>query len=169
MRHMIEGQSPYIARQHRLADLVAAIQVMGTYKYSGRKVESWAKILGEKPKSADTWLMVFNEHPEFFRAGVDDAGFQTLALRRAQPRVYNTRTREEMTLEQLKAVPRDNRSHISRRPLSSEQILSLIDVAVKLHTQAIARRQELRWWVVMLIGLTSSFVGAFVAAIINGG
>jgi hypothetical protein len=166
---MIERQSPYIARQQRLADLVAAIQVMGTYRYSGRKVNSWAKILGEKPKSADSWLIVFNEHPEFFRAGVDDAGFQTLALRRAQPRIYNTRTREEMTLEQIQAIPKERRSHISRRPLSSEQILSLVDVAVKLHTQAIARRQELRWWVVMLIGLASSFVGAFVAALIKAG
>ena len=165
---MIERQSPYIAHQHRLADLIAAIQVMGTYRYSGRKVQSWARILGEKPKSADSWLAVFNEHPEFFRAGVGDAGFQTLALRRAQPRVYDTRTREEMTLEQLRAVPRDRRNHISRRPLSSEQILSLVDVAVKLHTQAIARRQELRWWAVMLIGVASSFVGALVAVLIKG-
>ncbi|MGR6738695.1 hypothetical protein [Pseudomonas chlororaphis] len=165
---MIEGQSPYIARQHRLADLVAAIQVMGSYKYSGRKVESWAKILGEKPKSADSWLEVFKQHPEFFRAGVEDSGYQTLALRRAQPKIYNTRTREELSAEQLTLIPQNDRSHISRRPLSSEQILSLIDVAVKLHTQAIARRQELRWWVVMLIGLASSFVGAFVAALIKG-
>lgn len=164
---MIEGQSPYIAKPHRLADLVAAIQVMGTYKYSGRKVDSWAKILGEKPKSAESWVVVFKQHPEFFRAGVEDAGFQTLALRRAQPKIYNTRTREELSPEQLRAIPKGARSHISRRPLTSEQILSLVDVAVKLHTQAIARRQELRWWVVMLIGLVASFVGAFVAALIK--
>lgn len=37
---MIERQSPYVASQYRLADLIAAIQVMGTYRYSGRKVDS---------------------------------------------------------------------------------------------------------------------------------
>ncbi|NWL17351.1 N-carbamoyl-L-amino acid amidohydrolase [Pseudoalteromonas sp. Scap03] len=166
---MIEKQSPYLAHQHRLADVIAAIQVMGTYRYSGRKVESWANLLGEKPKSANDWQSIFNEHPEFFRAGIGDDDFQSLVVRRAQPRVYNTQTEEVITVEQFKALPKDNRSHISRLPLSSEQILALIDVAVKLQTQAVVRRKELRWWVPVVIGVLSSLVGVFVGAAIKGG
>jgi hypothetical protein len=140
---------------------------MGTYRYSGRKVGAWAKTLGEKPKSAPTWLTVFKDHPEFFRADVDAGGFQTLALRRAQPRVFNTKTKEEITLEEFRKIPKDQRRHFSRRPLSTEQILSLVDVAVRLQTQAVMRKQELRWLVVVFFGLLSSFVGAFVGAIIK--
>lgn len=161
---MIEPQSPYLDHQHRLADLVAAIQVMGTYRYSGRTVESWTQILGEKPKSAQTWLAIFQEHPEFFRAEVDQAGFQTLALRRAQPRVYNTKTDTVITLQEFYGLPADQRAHISRKPLSSEQILSLVDVAVKLQTQAIVRRQEKRWLVVFVLGLLGTAVAAFIGA-----
>lgn len=165
---MIERQSPYIAHQSRLADVIAAVQVMGSYRYSARSLEAWAELLGEKPRSADGWLTVFNEHPEFFRAGVDEDGLHTLALRRAQPRVYNTQTNEEITVKEFRALPEGQRSHISRRPLSSEQILSLIEVAIKLQSQAVLRRQELRWWLSHVIGVLSLLVGVFVGAAVKG-
>ncbi|AXS88629.1 hypothetical protein ACN5ZH_000305 [Pseudomonas aeruginosa] len=161
---MIEPQSPYLSHQHRLADLVAAIQVMGTYSYSARTIDSWAEILGQKPRSGSSWASIFNEHPEFFRVGLEEDGLHTLALRRAQPRVYNTQTGEEITVAQFKAIPQGERSHFSRRPLSSEQMLSLIDVAVKLHTQAAVRRQELRWWVSVVVSVLAGLVGAMIGA-----
>ncbi|WP_313271700.1 hypothetical protein [Stenotrophomonas sp.] len=161
---MIEPQSPYLSHQHRLADVIAAIQVMGAYTYSARRIDSWAELLGLKPRSAESWSILFNEHPEFFRAGLDKDGRHTLALRRAQPRVYNTQTGEEITVEQFKATPKGERSHFSRRPLSTEQMLSLIDVAVKLHTQATVRRQELRWWVSVVISALAGLVGAMIGA-----
>ncbi|UUQ64505.1 hypothetical protein NLK61_25395 [Pseudomonas fuscovaginae UPB0736] len=161
---MIEPQSPYLYHQHRLAEVVAAIQVMGTHVYSARTIGSWAEILGQNPKSASSWAAIFNEHPEFFRADLEEGGLHTLASRRAQPRVYNTQTGEEITVAQFKAIPQGERSHFSRRPLSSEQILSLIDVAVKLHTQAAVRRQELRWWVSLVVGALAGLVGAMIGA-----
>lgn len=164
---MIERQSPYLKHQHRLADVVAAIQVMGSYRYSGRTVKAWSKIMGEKPVSASNWLEVFEQHPEFFRADVGKTGNQSLVLRRAQSRTYDTRSGSLITMQQFFNLPAAQRKHISRLPLTSEQIVSLIDVAVKLHTQAIARRKELRWWVAMIIGLLSSFTGAFVASLIQ--
>lgn len=161
---MLEKQSPYLSQQHRLADVIAALQVMGTYTYSARKIEAWSRIIGEKPRSADSWLIVFNEHPEFFRAGLSKNELHTLALRRAQPRVYDTQTGNELTVAEFKAIPKGQRSHISRRPLSAEQLLSLVDVAVKLHTQATVRRQDLRWWVSIIIGSLASLVGAIIGA-----
>lgn len=165
---MRELQSPYVTEQHRLADVIAALQVMGTYRYSAWSVESWAELLGEKPRSAETWLAVFNDHPEFFRSGVEDDGLQTLALRRAQPRVYNTKTNEEITIAQFKELPAEGRSHISRRPLSSQQITSLIEVAVKLQSKAFARRQELRWWVPHVMSIVTLLVGLAAGAFLKG-
>lgn len=72
---MIEPQSPYLSHQHRLADVVAAIQVMGIYSYSARTIDSWAEILGQKPRSASSWGSIFNEHPEFFGRDWKKMGF----------------------------------------------------------------------------------------------
>jgi hypothetical protein len=165
---MSEPQSPYVTNQHRLADVIAALQVMGTYSYSGRSVEAWGKLLGEKPRSAETWLEVFNDHPEFFRSGVEDDGFHTLALRRSQPRVYNTKTNDEITVAQFKDLPEVERSHISRRPLSSQQLTSLIELAIKLQSQAFARRQELRWWVPHVFSVVSLLIGLAAGVFLKG-
>lgn len=164
---MRETQSPYVTRQNRLADIVVALQVMGTYRYAARSIESWAELLGEKPRSVGTWLEVFNDHPEFFRSGVEDDGLHTLALRRAQPRVYNTKTNEEITVAQFKELPAEARAHISRSPLSPQQINSLIEVAVKLQSQAFARRQELRWWIPHVMSVVTLLVGLAAGALLK--
>ena len=163
---MLEKESPYIANQYRLADVLAAIQVMGTYRFSGRTVEAWSELLGKHPRSADTWLSVFQEHPEFFRVE-GSAGYQTLVLRRSQPRVYDTTADSEISRTEFSQLPQNRRSHISRKPLLPEQILALADLAVKLHSQALERRRELRWWIIALVTTASSFVGALVAATVK--
>lgn len=160
---MVEKQSHYLAHKDRLIDLVAAIQVLGTYRFAARTVESWAEILGEKPRSANSWVTIFNEHPEFFRASIDEEGYYSLALRRAQARTFNTRTSEVITVEQFRNLPDSERAIYSRKPLTSEQILSLVEVAVKIQDRAVARRQELRWWVQVVITTLSSLVGALIA------
>lgn len=161
-------ESPYVTNPHRLADVIAALQVMGTYQYSARSVEGWSELLGKKPRSADSWLEVFKDHPEFFRAGLEDQGLHTLALRRAQPRVYNTKTNEEITVAEYKELPADGRSHISRRQLSSQQIISLIETAIKLQSQAFARRQEFRWWVPHAMSIATLLIGLVAGAVIKG-
>ena len=165
---MPDPESPYVTRPQRLADVMAALQVMGTYRYSARSVVSWAELLGEKPRSAETWLEVFNDHPEFFRAGLEEEGLHTLALRRSQPRIYNTKTDEEITITQLKELPANGRSHISRRPLSPQQITSLIETAIKLQSQAFARRQELRWWIPHAMSVVTLLIGLIAGAVIQG-
>jgi hypothetical protein len=58
--------SAYLKNPRRLADLIAAIQVLGTYKFSSRAAEKWKKRLGRTPVSAGNWTGIFQEHPEFF-------------------------------------------------------------------------------------------------------
>ncbi len=161
---MLEKQSPYLSHQNRLSDVIAAIQVMGVYRHSARKIEAWVELLGNKPKSADNWLKIFNEHPEFFRAGLDEDGFHTLVLRRAQPRTYNTKTGDEISIKEFKALEQSARKQYSRRPLSTEQILALIDAAAKLQTQATIRRQELRWWVSIVVTALAALAGSIIGA-----
>lgn len=56
--------NPYL-KDYRLADVIAELQIMGTYPWAKRKVVSWTKKLG-KHKSGENWKDVFEDHPEFF-------------------------------------------------------------------------------------------------------
>lgn len=164
---MSKAESAYLKHHARLQDVIAAIQVMGTYRYSARSIESWSALLGEKPQSALTWLMVFNDHPEFFRAGIDEDDLHTLAIRRAQPRLYDTKNHTAISLEVFAALPKDGKSHISRTPLSSGQIASLVEIAVKLHAEAVTRKRESRWWVHIAIPAVSSLLGVVLGAYVS--
>jgi hypothetical protein len=164
---MSKAESVYLKHHARLQDVIAAIQVMGTYHYSARSIEAWSALLGEKPQSATTWLTVFNEHPEFFRAGVDEDDLHTLAIRRAQPRLYDTKSHAAISPKAFAALPKDNRSHISRTPLSSGQIASLVEIAVKLHAEAVTRNRESRWWAHIAIPALTSLLGVVIGAYLS--
>ena len=154
---MIEKQSAYLKHQSRLSDVVAAIQILGTYKFASRKIEEWEKALGRTPASAITWLEVFREHPEFFR--INDEWI-SLVWRRASEKTFDTRTGQELTKEQLDRLTTDEQRKVTRAPLTTDQVTALIEVAIKLQGQAIARRSELRWWVPLLIGAIGVAIGA---------
>lgn len=60
-------KSPYLINENRLADVIAAIRVMGTYKFYKLSFAGWSdRIYGDEPK-AECWKNIFIEHPEFFR------------------------------------------------------------------------------------------------------
>jgi len=59
---MKSTKSPYL-KENRLADVVAAIQVMAVYPWASRQVDAWTKKLGDT-LSADSWSTVFREHPK---------------------------------------------------------------------------------------------------------
>jgi hypothetical protein len=63
----MNDKSPYLKHSSRLADIITAIQVMGSYPQRvSRKLEKWEKRLGA-PISAPKWDDIMKEHPEFFR------------------------------------------------------------------------------------------------------
>jgi hypothetical protein len=59
--------SPYLSDLNRLADVIAAIQVMGTYKFYKLDFKGWADRISGQSSNADYWRIIFEEHPEFFR------------------------------------------------------------------------------------------------------
>lgn len=154
---MIERQSPYLAHADRLTDVVAMLQIMGTYKFASREVDNWSESIGRGPLSAKSWREVFEQHPEFFRIRDD---FISLVWRRASERLYDTATGKEITRAEAEGLSEEARGQLSRAPLTPEQVTSLIEVAIKLQTQAISRRQELRWWVPVLVGAIGVAIGA---------
>lgn len=156
-------ESPYIANPNRLADLIAAIQILGTYRFASRPIEKWEKRLGRIPVSAADWKVVFAQHPEFFTTQGDDI---SLVWRRSRERNYDTFTRSLLSREDaMKLAQEESEDHelrLSRPPLDTAEISQLVDIAIRLHEREINHAQERRWWitaVLAVIGLIISVAG----------
>ena len=65
------SKSPYLKDDHRLADVIAAIQAMGTYKYYKLDFAGWSSRISGDETQDNLWRKVFEEHPEFFRLDSD--------------------------------------------------------------------------------------------------
>jgi hypothetical protein len=62
---------PYLDNPQRLADVIAAIQAMGTYKFYKLTFKGWAERIVADESEAEHWKTVFEDHPEFFRLDTD--------------------------------------------------------------------------------------------------
>ena len=158
--------SPYLVKNGRLADVIAALQALGSYEWASRKVERWHEKLGD-PRSAEDWSEIFEAHPEFFRLNGDWA---SLRWRHAYDRVYVPGERELSSVEVEQMSKADKDEQLSRRPLTSNQIQALMTTAIDLHSRSIAHQQEVRWWVayatqvsVAVFGLLGVALGALLA------
>jgi hypothetical protein len=135
-----ELRNPYL-KTSRLQDVVAALQLLGSYKKYKLSAEGWEPVLENRPLSADSWMTIFGEHPEFFRT--NDKALVSLMWRRA--------------------MPHDNDS---REPLSQEQLSTLITAALEFHAKALEQERDRRWWLPLLAALTA-FAGALLGACIS--
>lgn len=126
----------------RLADLIAAIQVMGTYRFAVRRIDRWQRRLGRVPTSAGTWIEVLGQHPEFFTV-IRDASAQSalnpnvsLVWRRSKERNYDTYTHavlpREVAIQVAVADPEEEAKQLSRPPLDSDEISMLVNLAVSM-------------------------------------
>jgi hypothetical protein len=150
----------YLRNPARLADLIAAIQVLGTYKFSSRPAERWLNRLGRKPVSAEAWIEIFESHPEFFTR--DNQNLVSLVWRRNKERNYDTHERRILSHQEaqaLKAIdPEVTAERLSRPPLDTDEISKLIDIAISLHEREIKHHQERRWWYAAVIGAAGVLV-----------
>ena len=159
---MLEN-SPYLSHPRRLSDVIAAIQVLGVYPYASRGVEKWLSTVGRPPLSSETWLQVFDEHPEFFRVKPGkDGSFASLVWRRAQPKTFAPELGRHLTHEELEKTDDDTSEVLSttNEPLSPSQVTALVEVAIKLHTVALSQKQDRRWWLAPLAALAGVILGA---------
>ncbi|WP_299385991.1 N-carbamoyl-L-amino acid amidohydrolase [uncultured Lacinutrix sp.] len=158
--------SPYLSNQNRLADVIAAIQVMGSYKFYKLNFSDWADRISGDLNEADKWGKVFIEHPEFFR--IDQTKKKaSLVWRRNHPKNYNVDTRNEITKADFLALSDEKKTRISRSPLSNNDISMLIESAISLHSRALQLKQDSRWWIPIVIGVIAGVV-SFIANKVMG-
>jgi len=155
-------KSPYVATSDRLADVIAAIQAMGVYKYHLRTFDHWAQAISGDASKGAHWRTVFEEHPEFFRLDTERER-ASLVWRRQLPKRFDVDAERQLSKEELATLPPEARKRVSRAPLSPSDIKTLVDAAINLHTRAVEIQREGRWW----IPLASSAIGGLIGAILG--
>jgi hypothetical protein len=157
-----QPNSPYLVDTNRLADVIAAIQAMSTYKFYKLTHEEWADRMSANKDQAQKWREVFEQHPEFFR--LDSARERaSLVWRRQFPRRYDVDKGRVLTDEEYASLNEQTSLRISRLPLGAAEIKTLIDTAVNLHSRALEHQKDRRWWVALASaggGIAGSLIGA---------
>jgi hypothetical protein len=156
------SESPYL-KNRRLEDIIAAIQAMGVNPWAGSK--DWGKKLGD-PLSADTWDAIFSQHPEFFRRS---EGWATLRWRYTYDKTYNAPKHRDLSAEEINQLTPDEKENLTHKPLTADQIETLIKTAIELHSRAIAYQEEMRWWKPVWISGLLAVLGALIGALATFG
>lgn len=154
--------SPYLADTRRLADVIAAIQVMGTYKFYWQDFAGWAERISGDAQQAAYWRNIFEDHPEFFRLDGERQG-AALVWRRQLPKRFHVDEERRLSAAETLALDEAGMERVSREPLSAHDIRSLIDTAVGLHSRALDQQKERRWWLPLVTAVAALF-GAVLGA-----
>ena len=159
-------KSPYLSNEGRLADVVAAIQAMGTYKFYKLDFEVWADRITANPKQAYYWKNVFEQHPEFFRLD-SERKKASLVWRRQYPKRYHVDLEKRLSTDEVDKLSEDQKKRVSRDPLNAEDIKALVDTAINLHSRALESERERKWWIPLVSGV-GALVGAILGAFLRG-
>jgi hypothetical protein len=158
------ANSSYFNEPNRLAEVISAIQVMGTYKFYKLDFAQWADRISGDANQADHWKTVFEEHPEFFRLDAG-RGRSSLVWRRTYPKLYDVDREEKISRDQFFQLSDEKKARISRSPLNNSDISTLISAAVQLHSRALEHQQDKRWWISGVVGLLGVILGACIQAL----
>jgi hypothetical protein len=158
-----QSDSPYLLNDGRLGDVIAAIQTLGTYKFYKLDFAGWADRIGGDEEQADYWRKVFEEHSEFFRL---DSKRQRASLvwRRQHQKLFDVDLSQTISREKYKSLTDEQKARISRLPLSSSEIATLVNTAINLHSRALENKKDQRWLVTALIGLAGVILGAWISS-----
>jgi len=155
------GESPYLRDDHRLADVIAAIQTMGTYKFYMLDFSGWSNRINGDESQAGHWKQVFEEHPEFFRLDPDRER-ASLVWRRQHQKLFNVDTEQKISREEFRRLSDEEKKRVSRTPLTSSEIATLMRAAIDLHSRVLERKRDARWWVAGVFGLAGVVLGALI-------
>jgi len=159
-------KSPYLNAPNRLADVIAAIQVMATYKFYKLDFAQWADRIEAKTDRADYWRKVIKEHPEFFRTDSKDEK-ASLVWRRQHQKRFDVDTESKITKEDFLARSDVSKARVSRSRLTSEELKTLIDAAIKLHSAAFEQKKYRSWWVTPAMSFAGAIIGVILTALLG--
>lgn len=134
-------KSPYVATSDRLADVIAAIQAMGVYKFHMRTFDHWAQAISGDTSKGSHWRTVFEEHPEFFRLDTERKR-ASLVWRRQFPRLFDVDSERQLSKEEFASLSPEGRKRVSRARLSPSDIKALVEAAINLHSRAVEIQRE---------------------------
>jgi hypothetical protein len=158
------NESPYLTNPNRLADVLAAIQTMGTYRFYKLDFEGWADRISGDTKWAEHWRTVFVQHPEFFR--IDRTGTKaSLVWRRQHPKLFHVDEDRKLSKQQFLDLSPEQKQRVSRIALSAGDIQSLLKTAIDLHARAVEQQRERRWWMPLMTALAALFGSLFGATL----
>ena len=159
-------KNPYTENSKRLSDVIAAIQVMATYKFYKLNFSDWSDRIEGRPENGDYWQNVFQQHPEFFRLDSKQER-ASLVWRRNYQKLYDVDLETKITRERYLKLDDEKKKRISRTPLTNSDISTLIGTAINLHASEIEHRRDSRWWISGVVGLLGVIVGAVINAVIK--
>lgn len=157
-------KNPYLVG-NRLADVIAAIQVMGTYKFYKLPFDGWADRISGTNDTQEHWKKVFEEHPEFFR--LDSTREKaSLVWRRQYPRRYHVDLEKKLSQAEYDNLSvREKQERLSRVLITSEDIKALVATAISLHSRALEEEKESRWWIPLLVSGGGGLIGALLGVL----
>jgi hypothetical protein len=170
-----QTRSPYLI-EGRLADVLAAIQVMGSAKRPEAAIAKLAADLdgNEDERTVSRWTAVFNDHREFFRVyrvPSDHTLKAALRWRYAYKR-FDPETQKEYSEAEFQALDESGpelrliRDRLTMKPLEPEQVQTLLNTAIGLRTAAMEEYKASVWWVPLLAAVLA-FVGTIVGTLVS--
>jgi hypothetical protein len=154
----------------RLANVIAAIQVMASAERPEGEIENWAYTLdrNREEKTINKWTGVFQEHPEFFLTyRLESDSKLKAALRwRYAFKTYDSATGKEYKPAEIDALPPETRKLLTTKPLTGDQVETLLNTAIGLHTRVLEAINSRRYWIPMFAAVLG-FVGAVLGALLS--
>jgi hypothetical protein len=160
------SNSPYLSNHNRLADVIAAIQVMATYKFYKMDYAGWADRITGEENTAFHWREVFEQHPEFFRLD-SKKKMASLVWRRQHQKLFDVDNEDKISRDEYLSLAPAQKERISRMPLESDEIAMLIKAAIDLHSRELEHKKDSRWWVTILMASALSLFGVALGAYIK--
>lgn len=157
--------SPYL-REARLADVIAAIQTLGAYKFYKLDFAGWADRISADRSKADHWRVVFEDHPEFFRLDSQRAK-ASLVWRRQRRKGWHVDEERIVPETDYLCMSQMEKTRVSRAPLTPDEIKTLVDTAIDLHSRALDSQRERRWFWPLVLGVIGGVLGAAVGPVLQ--
>lgn len=152
-------KSPYL-KKGRLANVVAALQVMACAKRPECEVKDWAKVLDGvvNPNTIKRWTHVFEEHREFFYTyTLPGQSELKAALRwRYALKTFDAEAGRELTQTEIGQLSPEKKGLLTTKPLKGDQVGILLNTAISLHTGALAEMNASRWWIPVISAILAA-------------